>query len=211
MCSRGSSSESNHCGITDSSNDEEDVFTDAHDSLVSPQSPVPMTRVEKVDDEPSHGEVPNTDAYKKRLQDAVPDEVAIVPDGVLSSSTSRRGSAVSQPSSPVPRTVVEKVDPDEPSIGDKPRTAAHNKRKADAVPDLILKASKSSEALNSPTDEEKPINKGSIPRTVITRVDSQPSHGEVPGTEAYEQRLKDAEPDIVEKKKDVPSKHISLS
>ena len=37
-----------------------------------------------------------------------------------------------------------------------------------------------------------------IPRTVVEKVDpASPSHGELPGTPAYEQRLADATPDIV--------------
>ncbi len=36
-------------------------------------SPIPTTRVERVDDQPSYGEVPGTEAYSKRAQDAVPD------------------------------------------------------------------------------------------------------------------------------------------
>jgi hypothetical protein len=41
---------------------------------------------------------------------------------------------------PIPMTVVEKVDPEEPSHGDIPGTIAHKVRAADAVPDVILKA-----------------------------------------------------------------------
>lgn len=98
--------------------------------------------MERVDDQPSYGEVPGTDAYQKRTQDAVPDEVEIVPDGTRSRSTSRV-SASDRPltpgGSPVPRTVVEKVD-DEPSYGDVPGTHAFEVRAADAVPDVVLKA-----------------------------------------------------------------------
>lgn len=43
-------------------------------------TPIPKTVVERVDDEPCFGEIPGTDAYKKRLQDAQPDEVHKVPD-----------------------------------------------------------------------------------------------------------------------------------
>ncbi|KAF2107637.1 hypothetical protein BDV96DRAFT_589133 [Lophiotrema nucula] len=106
-------------------------------------SPIPMTRVERVDDEPSYGEVPGTDAYNKRAQDAVPDEVEIVPEGTRSRSVSRV-SAENRPltpgGSPVPRTVVEKVDPETPSHGEVPGTEAHKIRAADAIPDVILKA-----------------------------------------------------------------------
>ena len=75
-----------------------------------------------------------------RIQDAVPDELEIVPDG----KGSRRGSAQLEPDrtatpggTPIPRTVVEKIDPESPSHGDVPGTPAHAIRKADAVPDII--------------------------------------------------------------------------
>ena len=98
--------------------------------------------MERVDDEPSYGEVPGTDAYAKRTQDAVPDEVEIVPEGQRSRSTSRV-SASDRPYTPggtqIPKTVVEKIDPDVPSFGDVPGTLAHELRAADAEPDVVLK------------------------------------------------------------------------
>ncbi|KAF1955345.1 hypothetical protein CC80DRAFT_415663 [Byssothecium circinans] len=105
-------------------------------------SPIPVTRVERVDDAPAHGEVPGTDAYNKRAQDAVPDEVEVVPEGQRSRSASRL-SASDRPftpgGSPIPKTVVEKIDPDKPSHGDVPGTHAYEVRAADAIPDVVLK------------------------------------------------------------------------
>ena len=100
-----------------------------------------MTRVERVDDQPAHGEVPGTAAYKIRTQDAVPDELEIVPDGMRSRSSSRvkdEDRPITPGGTPVPKMVVEKVDPDEPSYGEVPGTAAYEMRKADAKPDEIL-------------------------------------------------------------------------
>jgi hypothetical protein len=121
-------------------------FSDAsegHASRNEATSPIPITRVERVDDAPAHGEVPGTDAYKKRTQDAVPDEVEIVPEGSRSRSTSRV-SVSDRPLTPggtaVPKTIVEKIDPDQPSYGDVPGTHAHQLRLADAAPDIIVKA-----------------------------------------------------------------------
>ncbi|KAK4911194.1 hypothetical protein LTR66_017380, partial [Elasticomyces elasticus] len=109
----------------------------------SPGSPIPTTRVERVDDQPTYGEVPGTPAYSVRAQDAVPDEIEIVPEGKRSRSHSHL-SQDDRPSTPggtpIPKTVVEKVDPDRPSHGDVPGTAAHEMRLADAEPDVILKA-----------------------------------------------------------------------
>lgn len=106
----------------------------------APMSPVPTTRVERVDDQPAHGEVPGTAAYSQRTQDAVPDELEIVPEATRSRSESK----VSQndlPSTsgapPIPKTVVEKVEPDNPSYGEVDGTAAKEMRMADAEPDEV--------------------------------------------------------------------------
>jgi hypothetical protein len=128
----------------DASSDEH--FSDASEGQLKRNeatSPIPITRVERVDDAPAHGEVPGTDAYSKRTQDAVPDEVEIVPEGARSRSASRVSTS-DRPLTPggsvVPKTVVEKIDPDQPSYGDVPGTHAHQQRLADAQPDIIVKA-----------------------------------------------------------------------
>ncbi|KAL2350032.1 hypothetical protein BJ546DRAFT_1010205 [Cryomyces antarcticus] len=126
-------------------------------------SPIPTTRVERVDDQPAHGEVPGTDAHKIRTQDAVPDELEVVPEGTRSRSSSRlsaedRSSRPSTPGgSPIPKLVVEKIDPEVPSYGDEPGTAAHEMRLADAEPDVVLKAPEVSrqELKGSPTAEHR--------------------------------------------------------
>ncbi|KAF2454613.1 hypothetical protein BDY21DRAFT_99499 [Lineolata rhizophorae] len=102
-------------------------------------SPIPMTRVERVDDTASYGEVPGTPAYQMRMQDAVPDEVEIVPRSRSASRLRHEDRPTTPGGSPVPKTVVEKVD-DSPSHGDVPGTNAHELRKADATPDIVLKA-----------------------------------------------------------------------
>lgn len=93
-------------------------------------SPIPKTRVEKIDDEPSYGEVPGTEAHKLREGDAVPDEIAIVSDE-SSSHTSPSVSSIT-----IPATVVEEA-PGNPS----PHSAEYDqKRKADAPADMVLDA-----------------------------------------------------------------------
>lgn len=148
-----------------------------------------------------------------RTQDAVPDEVEVIPDG----RTSRRGSWVNEEpendsarATPIPKTVVEKVDTEKPGHGEVPGTTAYKTHRADAVPDVIYKASGSE--TGSPSERRSASSKGvPVPRTVITRVDSKPAHGEVPGTEAYDMRKGDAEPDVLEKKGDVPGKPYPFS
>lgn len=121
---------------------DDDSFQDAEDSQRDP--PIPTTRVERTDSKPNHGEVPGTSAYDIRRQDAVPDELEVVPEG----SRSRKSSNVSgpaSPSSPIPKTVIEKVDSN-PSHGEIPGTEAHAMRQADAAPDEVTKASDTSRA-----------------------------------------------------------------
>ncbi|KAF2139910.1 uncharacterized protein K452DRAFT_335843 [Aplosporella prunicola CBS 121167] len=69
------------------SSEGEDHFSDASEGdkaeadRNSTTSPIPTTRVEKVDDEPSHGDVPGTAAYEMRQADAVPDMILKAPEG----------------------------------------------------------------------------------------------------------------------------------
>jgi len=117
-------------------------------------SPIPITRVERVDDEPAHGEVPGTDAYNMRTQDAVPDEVEIVPEGMRSRSASRVSSSdrpITPGGTPIPKTIVEKIDPDQPSYGDVPGTEAHQQRLADAAPDVVVRAPEEAQSSNQGT------------------------------------------------------------
>ncbi|KAK3173739.1 hypothetical protein OEA41_007071 [Lepraria neglecta] len=190
---------------------EDDVFADAPEGQGShsrPSSPIPITRVEKVDDRESHGEVPGTAAYNMRMQDAVPDELEVIPEGSGSRPSSRadqQANLASPGGMPIPKTVVEKVDPAAPSHGDVPGTAAHAIRKADAVPDAILKAPENQKISGSESVGDGITPEIPIPRTVVTRVDSEPAHGEVPDIDAFSIRQGDAEPDVVEKKGDVSS------
>lgn len=119
-------------------------------STENPGSPIPITRVERVDDKAAHGETPGTPAYQLRTQDAVPDEIEIVPEGSRSrsatASRSRSASHLSTDSrpqtpggSPIPRTVVERVS-EKPAYGEKEGTLAYEQRKADAQPDEVRQA-----------------------------------------------------------------------
>ena len=137
----------------------------------------------------------------------MPDEVEVVPDGKSRSRTiSRADRHDTSDGSPVPKTVIDKVDSISPSHGEVPGTAAHSKRMADAVPDAVRGATDHAHE-NSSNDDLPGADSAAVPvpRTVITRVDSKPSHGEVPGTEAFEIRKGDAKPDSLEKKPDVNS------
>lgn len=196
------------------SSEGDEHYSDASEGQKSPspvpqaQSPIPRTRVEKVDDTPSHGQIPGSPAYDMRTQDAVPDEVEIVPEGRLSNRDSFQNLPHTPGGTPIPRTVVEKVDPSSPSHGELPGTEAYEKRMADAAPDVVLKApdpEKMAPAINEPVQSTQHGNVP-IPETIISRVDSEPAHGEEPGTEAYKMRRRDATPDAIERVDDVTGK-----
>ncbi|CAL5870157.1 uncharacterized protein PFLUO_LOCUS4392 [Penicillium psychrofluorescens] len=198
----------------DSSSDE-DHFSDASEGNVTksrPQStlasPVPRTRVERVDDGAQHGEVPGTEAYEKRGQDAVPDELEVVPEGLSSRNRSPAGShdrPLTAGDSPIPQTMVEKVDPDEPSYGEVPGTEGYVKRRADAVPDLVTTTSEpgSHQSPTSPSHDD--TASPPIPETHLSRVDTMPTEEEAPSQpQAHHQRApSDAQPDTVETVPDV--------
>ncbi|CRK12778.1 hypothetical protein BN1723_017306, partial [Verticillium longisporum] len=124
---------------------DDDHFSDAQSAPeTSPKSPIPKTRVEKVDDEPSYGEVPGTEAYRKREEDAEPDEIALVEDKKLEGLDD--GAPTTSPGGqPIPLTVVEE------SSG---TTGEHSeefleKRKADADADVVVKPDGQTEESNS--------------------------------------------------------------
>lgn len=84
-----------------------------------------------MDDQPSHGEVPGTEAYKMREEDAQPDEIAIAPE-----NSPARSQSISSHTT-VPATLVEEA----PGDGPGPHSAAfEEKRKADAPADVVLDA-----------------------------------------------------------------------
>ncbi|GAB7344296.1 hypothetical protein MBLNU457_2167t1 [Dothideomycetes sp. NU457] len=138
-------------------------FSDASEGRIgNSSSPIPTTRVERVDDQPAHGEVPGTAAYKMRTQDAVPDELEVVPEGQRSRSASQvfrdQNRRPSTPGSPaVPKLVVEKVEPEKPSHGEVPGTEAYEMRKADATPD---------EVTTSPVTAQSPFREDDRPSAI---------------------------------------------
>lgn len=76
-----------------------------------------------------------------RIQDAVPDELEIIPDGEESKHASGLASQNSHQtgaSIPIPKTVVQKVDPISSGHGEAPEITARPTHKADAVPDVIV-------------------------------------------------------------------------
>ncbi|KAE8144403.1 hypothetical protein BDV25DRAFT_166911 [Aspergillus avenaceus] len=209
-------------GARDSvTNSDEEHFSDASEgnerahsrSASGRTSPVPLTRVEKTDDNPSHGDVPGTRAYELREQDAVPDEVEVIPEGSRSRSTSTAGrqrSPSTPEASPIPRTIVEKIDMNEPSHGDIPGTEAYEKRKADAVPDAVMPTSNANSPSHSPESNERGSDETSttdvdIPETVLQRVDTLPSDDATASApQAHQRRPSDALPDATETISDAP-------
>jgi hypothetical protein len=147
-----------------------------------------------------------------RDNDAEPDEIAVVGD-VSNPKILESDEHPSTPGGqPIPITVVERVD-DSASYGEVPATAAYEKRQADSVPDLVVRTGDRSRSTSTSTRSRAESTPGDlpIPITKVEKVDSKPSHGEVPGTEAYEMRKGDAQPDVVEEVGDAPGEkdHVS--
>ena len=197
---------------------DEEHFSDASEGHVqqpqqpqspqsTPTSPVPRTRVERVDSTPQHGEVPGTEVYDIRQQDAVPDQVEVIPEGSPSREPSPAG-LNDRPASPgdssIPRTMVEKVDPDLPSHGEIPGTEAFEKRQADAVPDFVKSTSDPQNDQPPPSSEDVSEDTGistqPIPETHVSRVDSLPLDEDTPShPRAHHRRSpSDAMPDVIE-------------
>ncbi|RYC56036.1 hypothetical protein CHU98_g10169 [Xylaria longipes] len=130
-------------------------------------SPIPRTRVEKVDDEPSYGEVPGTEAYEKRTEDASPDEIAIVQD---KQSPPTSNEAIAPGKFTIPKTVVDEAD-------DVPGSSTHDYHEhlhqADATPDIIRKPDGTSEA--NPVPASVDVNTQNTDDTAVNQALKSPS------------------------------------
>lgn len=123
-----------------------------------------------------------------RSQDAVPDELEIISDGEKSRPYARAGDKdrITAPGgSPIPKTVVQKLDPTSPSHGEVPGTAAYSIRAADAAPDVITKISDPEEETATKGNPLKP-NYTPVPKIVQPKAELEWSHGEVSALKPYE-------------------------
>ncbi|KAK4230623.1 hypothetical protein QBC38DRAFT_468358 [Podospora fimiseda] len=141
--------------------DSEEHYSDAQSGPVTstPASPIPRTRVERVDDKPAYGEVPGTKAYSMREGDAEPDEIAIIPDP--SNPTPPETTPAVRPLTPgghpIPKTVVEESPDDEGAVT---HPEVEEKHKGDPHPDLTIKADGTVEANDE--DNDTPLSPSQI-------------------------------------------------
>ncbi|KAG5941486.1 hypothetical protein E4U59_001696 [Claviceps monticola] len=166
------------------SSDSEDQFTDAQSTPMTPRhftTPIPKTRVEKIDTNPSYGEVPGTEAHKQREADAQPDEIAVL------GNTEEH---LEEASTPIPKTRVEKVDSN-PSYGEVLGTEARKQREADAQPDEIAVLDDFTKEHLEEASMDTP--RQDVPITVLEPV--QPDYGE--SSASIKSSDVDAKPDIV--------------
>ncbi|KAG6089671.1 hypothetical protein E4U15_001934 [Claviceps sp. LM218 group G6] len=166
------------------SSDSEDQFTDAQSNPMTPRhltTQIPKTRVEKVDSNPSHGEVPGTEAHKQREADAQPDEIAVLGD---------TEEHLEEASTPIPITRVEKVDSN-PSYGEVPGTEAYRQREADAQPDEIAVLDDFTKEHLEEASMDTP--RQDVPITVLEPVQSDHEESSAPTRSSDV----DAKPDIV--------------
>jgi hypothetical protein len=122
--------------------DSEEHYSDAQSAVSEshPTSPIPKTRVERVDDKPAYGEVPGTAAYQLREEDAAPDEIAYVPDSDAKEPAPGSEQDVTPPNpggQPIPKTVVEESPDVEGSVTHPEIEKRHG---SDPHPDVVLKA-----------------------------------------------------------------------
>ncbi|KAK4202263.1 hypothetical protein QBC40DRAFT_276861 [Triangularia verruculosa] len=121
--------------------DSEEHYSDAQSGPVgsAPASPIPRTRVERVDDKPAYGEVPGTEAYSKREGDAEPDEIAIIPDPLdpTPPEPERYARSPTPGGHPIPKTVVEEAPDTEGSVT---HPEVEERHKSDPNPDVTIKA-----------------------------------------------------------------------
>ncbi|ODH28352.1 hypothetical protein ACO22_03953 [Paracoccidioides brasiliensis] len=209
-------------GAQSHSESEDEHFSDASEGIVphsgsrsrSP-SPIPRTRVERIDDVPAYGEIPGSPAYEKRELDAVPDEIEIISRGTPSRpSSSASGRATLTPDAiQIPRTVVEKIDPSSPSYGEEPGTPAYETHKADSAPDMIWKVGDQGPRLwNVPPDQTGQRVEGSpVPETVLSRVESPPEDHPHREFIAHKRHPSDAMPDAIVTVPDVLGSSNALS
>ncbi|KAK0657642.1 hypothetical protein B0T16DRAFT_340472 [Cercophora newfieldiana] len=140
--------------------DSEEHYSDAQSAVSEshPTSPIPKTRVERVDDKPAYGEVPGTEAYQKREEDAAPDEIAYVPDPTSAAETApgaeQDGTPPTPGGQPIPKTVVEESPDVEGSVTHPEIEKRHG---SDPHPDVVLKA-----------DGHKVVEDGGAPDTPIS-------------------------------------------
>lgn len=106
--------------------------------------------------------------------------------------------------------MVEKVDPDQPSHGAVPGTLANEKRLADAVPDVVVKASDSEGSPTppalGPTSPNVDVSEQDIPETRLERVETMPTGEDEeagPHPQAHQSSPSDTLPDTVETVPDV--------
>lgn len=145
--------------------------------------------------------MPGTSAYEIREQDAVPDEITVVPEESHDTDLSPAGSPerpLTPGGSPIPQTMVEKVEPESPAHGEVPGTEAYEKRQADAVPDIVKKTT-DLEGPQSPSPSAGATENQPIPETKVSQVETDLLDEELPSRpRAHQRSPSDALPDTVE-------------
>lgn len=129
--------------------------------------------------------MPGTEAYDKREQDALPDEITVVPEGSPGRSQSPAGSqepSVNAGSSPVPQTMDQKIDTESPTHSEVTGTEALEKGRPDVV-----------------SDAETSAGGQPIPETKVSQVDTSQPEEELPSRpRAHQRSPSDPMPDTVE-------------
>lgn len=143
-----------------------------------------------------------------RIQDAVPDELEIIPDGEESKHASGLAPQDSHTAATIsiPKTVVQKVDPISPGHGKVPGTTAYFINKADAVPDVIVQVT-DPQITSSPEAQSKRTSSGvPVLETGTAKLDTASSEKEDVGEAGGNIRGGGGDLDSEEEMPEVPSK-----
>lgn len=132
--------------------DSEDHFSDAKSAPVSParSSPVLRTRIEKVDDEPSRGQVPGSEAHRQREEDVKPDEIALAADSTSPGRdqaplASDLSSSETSESHAAPQTVISQSAGATSAHTETFNEAIEEAHREDAAPAVVIRAASTAE------------------------------------------------------------------
>ncbi|MBE3045690.1 hypothetical protein IMZ48_24715 [Candidatus Bathyarchaeota archaeon] len=114
----------------------------------APSSPVtvPITRVEKIDDEPSYGEVLGTEAHRKREEDAIPDVIALDPSAMPAGlGPDSPTSDLYLESHTAPQTVVSECPGSTGPHSEEFKERIEEAHRKDATPDVVMQVDDAAE------------------------------------------------------------------
>jgi hypothetical protein len=176
--------------IDSSETDDDDHFSDASEgrskgTLSGNRSPVAPTQIGTGKSSTSVSETQGIDVRSKRAADTTTDEVEVISErGVDEPGASDVERSLTPGGQPIPRTMVEKIDPSSPRHHEMSGMRAYEVQQASDL---------------------------SIPITRASKLDPAPNHDGIPRADAHELQSADMDPDVTERKGETGTVITSLS